>query len=208
MRRLACLILLSLITASDGAGQSKAGVPSSSAVGGALRPGDIIRLKIWRETDLSGDFSVAEDGQAVLPKIGTVHVGGMSGDSLTRFLRASYERYLRNPTIEVVVLRRITVSGAVNKPGLYPVDGTMTVADALALAGGATPDGHSDRVDLIREGQRLKIKLTPNSRLSDTPLTSGDQLSVPMRSWLSRNVSLVVSGTAAVAGLLVALTVR
>jgi polysaccharide export outer membrane protein len=130
----------------------------------------------------------------------------MSPDSLTRFLRAGYETYLRNPTIEVTLLRRIAISGAVQKPGLYPVDPTMTVADAVALAGGATSDGRLDRVYLSRGGKRLSITLTRDSRLSDTPLASGDQLSVPLRSWFSRNASWVVSGTLAMAGLIVAVT--
>jgi protein involved in polysaccharide export with SLBB domain len=173
---------------------------------GNLRPGDLIRLKIWREPDLSGDFTVSEGGEAVLPKIGAVKVTGISADSLTRFLRSAYETYLRNPTIEVTLLRRITVSGAVRNPGLYPVDPTMTVADAVALAGGATSDGRLDRVYLSRGGKKLSIALTPNSRLSDTPLASGDQLSVPLRSWFSRNASWVVSGTLAMAGLVIAVT--
>jgi polysaccharide export outer membrane protein len=180
--------------------------PPADAARGTLRPGDLIRLKIWREPDLSGDFTVTENGEAVLPKIGAVNVTRMSPDSLTHFLRTSYETYLRNPTIEVTLLRRITVSGAVQKPGLYPVDPTMTVADAVALAGGATADGRLDRVYLSRNGKKLSIALTPESRLSDTPLVSGDQLQVPLRSWFSRNASWVVSGTLAMAGLIVAVT--
>jgi polysaccharide export outer membrane protein len=180
----------------------------AAAVQGNLRPGDLIRLKIWREPDLSGDFPVSQTGDAVLPKIGTVNVTPLSVDSLTRFLRATYETYLRNPTIEVTLLRRITVSGAVRNPGLYPVDPTMTVADAVALAGGATGDGRLDRVYLSRGGKRMTIALNANSRLSDTPLTSGDQLSVPLRSWFSRNASWLVSGTLAMAGLVVAVATR
>jgi protein involved in polysaccharide export with SLBB domain len=163
-------------------------------------------LKIWREPDLSGDFPVSQSGEAVLPKIGPVDVTRLSADSLTRFLRGTFETYLRNPTIEVTVLRRITVTGAVRTPGLYPVDPTMTVADALALAGGATENGKLDKVVLSRGGKRMMVNLTAASRLSDTPLVSGDQLSVPERSWLSRNASWVVSGALAMAGLAVAVS--
>jgi polysaccharide export outer membrane protein len=173
-----------------------------------LRAGDIIRLKIWREPDLSGDFVVTETGDAVLPKIGAMAVTRVSSDSVIRFLRASYETYLRNPTIDVTVLRRVTISGAVRTPGLYPVDQTMSIADALALAGGPTPDGRRDRVYLDRGGKRLKIDLTSQSRANHVPLTSGDQLTVPLRSWVARNTAIVVSGTLGLAGLVVALVTR
>ena len=183
--------------------------PDSAVIAQApLRAGDLIRLKIWREPDLSGDFVVAENGDAVLPKIGTVPATRLSTDSLVRFLRASYETYLRNPAIDVSVLRRVTISGAVKNPGLYPVDPTMTVLDALALAGGQTPDGRRDKVYLIRGGERQKIELTSGTLVSEISLTSGDELSVPMRSWLSRNTALVVTGTAAFTGILVGALTR
>ena len=199
------------VTAIPGIALAQAGAVSSDSVPPVqhtLRPGDLIRLKIWREPDLSGDFTVSETGVAVLPKIGAVPVTRLSADSLRSVLLASYEAYLRNPTIEVAVLRRINISGAVKNPGLFPVDPTMTVADAVALAGGATPEGRLDRVKLIRGGKQLTIKLYAGSRLSDTPLTSGDQLVVPLRSWFSRNASWLIPGGLGLAGLVVAVAAR
>jgi protein involved in polysaccharide export with SLBB domain len=206
MHRLLWGLLALAVTAVPAIATAQSPPTSVAQAQGSLRPGDLIRLRIWREPDLSGDFAVSESGEAVLPKIGPVSVARISADSLTRFLRATYETYLRNPTIEITLLRRISISGAVQKPGLYPVDPTMTVADAVALAGGATADGRLDRVYLSRGGKKLSIALTPDSRLSDTPLASGDQLSVPLRSWFSRNASWVVSGTLAMAGLIIAVT--
>ena len=77
----------------------------------------------------------------------------------------------------------------------------MTVADALALAGGASPDGKRDEVELRRGGERLLVTLESGARLGDTPIESGDQLYVPQRGWLSRNPGLVI-GTAAAFALL------
>lgn len=173
-----------------------------------LRPGDVVRLRIWREPDLSGDFQVNESGQVVLPKIGPVAVDAISRDSLRRSLLAAYTTYLRNPSIEVVLLRRINVLGAVRNPGLYPVDPTMTVADALALAGGPNPDGKRDRVDLVRGGDRLVVKLDPATRLGDTPIRAGDQLYVPQRSWISRNQGLVIGTVTAITALAVRIGLR
>jgi polysaccharide export outer membrane protein len=175
---------------------------------GVLLPGDLVRLRIWREPDLSGDFQVDEQGVVVLPKIGALTIRDMPAASLKAHLIEKYSTYLRDPAIDVTVLRRVNVLGAVKNPGLYPVDATMTVADVLALAGGVAPDGSPDKGELIRAGTRLDVKLTRRTKIGDTPLQSGDQLYVPQRSWISRNPGVVAGTLTAVAGIVVTLMVR
>ncbi len=171
--------------------------PAPAGLAGTLRPGDVVRLKIWREPDFSGDFPIDENGTAVFPRLGPMPVASYTVDSLKRTLLAGYAAYLVNPSIEVTALHRVNVLGAVRSPGLYQVDATMTVADALALAGGVASDGRSDRVELVRDGARLPANLEARTRLADTPIRSGDQLFVAQRSWLSRNVGLVAAGISA-----------
>lgn len=169
--------------------------------GEIIRPGDTIRLRIWREPDLSGDFAVDVGAVATLPRLGPVHVGSMTPDSLHNYLLAEFAKYLRNPTVEVTVLRRITVLGAVRNPGVYSADPTMTVAEVLALAGGVSPDGKRDRVQLIRNGNPLDLNLQPGTHMMTTALRSGDQLYVPQRSWISRNLPWVIGVTLSLTGL-------
>jgi len=119
----------------------------------------MVRLRIWREPDLSGEYPVDERGEVVFPKIGPMLVTRLSADSLRLQLVQTYSTYLRDPSIEVTLLRRVNVQGAVKTPGLYQVDQTQTVADVLAQAGGATPDGKADRVELIRDGNRMGIRI-------------------------------------------------
>lgn len=173
--------------------------------GELLRPGDVLKLNVWREPEWSGEFAVDEAGVAVLPRLGAVKVTTMSADSLRKFLVDSLGRYLRNPSIEVIPLRRVQILGAVRTPGLYPVPATVSVGDAVALAGGATPEGKSDKVVLRRGGERLQIDLTSDTRLADTPIRTGDELFVPQRSWVSRNTGLVAAGLSAATTLVVAL---
>ena len=168
------------------------GVGESSL--GTVQPGDLIRLKIWREPDMSGDIGVNEDGVATLPRIGPLRVAGLAADSLKRMLIRSYAEFLRDPAVDITVLRRVTILGAVRTPNVYHLEPTMTVADALALAGGASPDGKQDQVELRRQGGKAVVKLSRQTRLGDTPLRSGDELYVPQRSWLSRNAALVIGG--------------
>jgi polysaccharide export outer membrane protein len=169
---------------------------------GIVRPGDVIRLKVWREPDMSGDISVNDAGVATLPRLGAIQVSDLSADSLQRFLVNTYSKDLRDPAIDVSVLRRVTILGAVRTPNVYQVDPTMTVADALALAGGASPDGKQDRIELRRHGQVVSIRLFRGQRLADTPVRSGDELYVPERSWLSRNTGLVLGGVGTLTSIL------
>lgn len=158
----------------------------------ALRPGDAVRLRVWREPDLSGDFPVNESGIVVLPKLGPRRVATEHPDSLKQWILASYSEFLRNPSIEVLLVRRIQVLGAVRNPGLYPVEPTMTVADAIALAGGTTPQGRSNKVELRRQGEPVPGKLAGRLLIGESSIRSGDQIFVPERSWISRNPGIVI----------------
>jgi polysaccharide export outer membrane protein len=168
-------------------------------------PGDLIRLRIWQEPDMSGDFPVDEDGIVVLPRIGRVDVTNHTPASLEKQLIEEYGKYLTHESIDVMLLRRIQVLGAVANPGIYPLDPTMTVADALATAGGATPQGKPRSVELIRSGERVPVELFAETRIADSPIRSGDQLFVPERSWLSRNPGVIIGSLTGALGLAIAI---
>lgn len=171
----------------------------SAAAPDVVRPGDLIRLRIWREPDLSGEFTVDETGTVVLPKLGALTITGESVGSLRAKLVRAYEEFLSHSAVEVTVLRRLLVLGAVRNPGLYTVDQTMTVEDGLALAGGATPIGNQNHVELLRHGQKLPVRLTLRTPFTDSSIRSGDQLYVPERSWISRNPGVFVGAISVVA---------
>lgn len=192
---LATILAAGCATAPPRAGQETA---LKSAEFDTLLPGDVIRLRIWREPDLSGEFSIDYDGVVVLPKLGPLRATVDAPPTLERKIVEMYGRYLRNPSIEVNFLRRVNVQGAVMRPGLYPLDPTMTVGDALALAGGPTPVGKPNEVQLLRGGERVTIDFDESTRIGDLPIRSGDQLFVPERSWFVRNQGFVATflGTA------------
>ncbi len=200
IRRLALVLLPALLLTAGAAAQASPGDP--------LRPGDLVRLRIWREPDMSGDFPVDESGMVVLPRVGPMRVTGEGPDQLRSRLVRAYEAFLQHSSIEVKLLRRVQVLGAVRNPGLYPVDATMTVADALALAGGTTPDGHPHRVELVRGGKRVPVQITGQTPISASSIRSGDQLFVPERSWLSRNTGLATAGITGGVSLIIALFTR
>jgi polysaccharide export outer membrane protein len=197
----AALCVLTLLCAAWPARVTAQTAPTAPLGESVLRPGDVVRLNIWREESLSGDFPVARDGTVVLPRIGRYDVTQDPPDVVRDSMLVAFQKFLRNPSIEITFLRRITVLGSVRAAGVHFVDPTMTTAEAIGLAGGTSPDGANDRVLLMR-GDETITTVTGHVRIADTPLRSGDQLFVPERSWVSRNqgvVAAVVSGLISVA---------
>jgi protein involved in polysaccharide export with SLBB domain len=178
---------------------------ATTQVADMLRPGDAVRLRIWREPDLSGDFTVDETGFVTLPKVGPMRATDQPVDTLKARLLKAFRLYLNQPSIEVIPLRRIQVAGAVRNPGLYTVDPTMTIADVITLAGGATPQGRRDRVILVRGAVPTKSQLSLDARSTQWPLRSGDQLVVPERSWIGRNPGVVIGAVSATASVIYAI---
>jgi polysaccharide export outer membrane protein len=157
----------------------------------ALRPGDVVKLYVWREPEMSRDYEVGPSGQVEFPKLGPVDVAGLSPDSLKRFLEVRFARFIREPSVEVSMRRRISVLGSVRNPGVLYVDPYVTVAEALAMAGGTTPEARTDHVRVLRDNRALHTRVSTRTPLADSPVQSGDQLYVPDRGWAARNVGLI-----------------
>jgi len=193
MRRL--LLLLTFITFGCASGGGSSDISTSlAATDEPLAPGDLIRVQFSVERDLDGDFPVDETYRSNLPLLGSTEVGGLTGAELRESLTAAYGAQLRNQTVQITLLRRVRVLGAVQEPGLYHTDPTMALIDAVALAGGPTPNGKLDGIEIIRGGQVVASGIK-STELVGAYLRSGDQIMVPERSWFSRNAGWVV-GTA------------
>jgi polysaccharide export outer membrane protein len=174
----------------------------------AVRPGDVVRLTVWRHPDLTDEFPVNQYGTVVLPKLGEIDVSRETHRSLrTRVIDALKETVV-SPSIEVVVLKRVRVLGEVQKPSVLFLDPTMSVADALALAGGTTSQGRQGAVILRRDGTALFANLRVDTRLSDAQIRSGDELVVPQRNWFDRNSGPLIGSSVGFIGILVALLTR
>jgi polysaccharide export outer membrane protein len=173
--------------------QSGAGPASAvAAPQAAIAPGDVVRVRIWREPDLSGEFAVDETGTVVLPRLGALDLSGATPMAVRSRVTDAFEQILSHTSVEVTVLRRLQVLGAVRNPGLYTVDPTMTVEDGIALAGGVTLEGNPKHIELLRNGVRLPVRLDQRTPINQSTIRSGDQLYVKERSWVSRNAGVVV----------------
>lgn len=189
-------------------GQAVRPVSNTIAVGTTARPGDVVRISVWREPDLSGDFPVDETGTVTLPRLGAIVVTSETPASLRNKLIAEYETFLNHRSVTVTLLRRVQVLGAVRSPGLFTADGTMTVGDVLAQAGGVLPEGDAGKLRLIRRGGAVAAPLSSQMLVADSPVMSGDQIYVPEKRWIARYPGIAAAGITAAASLVVALTRR
>ena len=165
------------------------------ATSGLVLPGDRIGLRAWTAREMDGPYDVDELGDVILPRIGRVAVGGLTPSEVRDSLQKSYEELLRGTTVEVRVLRRVGVGGEVRVPALYWVDSTISLRDAIAMAGGVAPNGDQSAVLLLRSGTRMTVDLEAAGSDLPIPLLSGDQVVVPLKGWFSRNTPLVVSAS-------------
>ena len=172
----------------------------------AIGPGDRVLLHVWQEPTWSDSLLVGPDGDLVLPRIGRYHAAGVDPVALRDTVQRRLAVYLKDPSVDIVVLRRIAVLGAVRKPDVYYVDAVSSLRDVLARAGGLTDDGDPNRIEIVRGGQGTRLGDWKHIAESVIPMQSGDEVQVGRRSWLTRNAVATFSSVAvAVSVLLTAL---
>lgn len=155
-----------------------------------LGPGDVLRVEIVGEPDMTGERRIAGDGTIDIAFAGRVKVAGLTLDAaVAEITRVVGARYVANPQVTLDIVRlnskRIEVSGGVNKPGVYALSsGKTTVNDLLVRAGGlldpATPKAEIWR-DVPEGRQVIKVDLERISRgevEADVEILDGDHLNV------------------------------
>jgi protein involved in polysaccharide export with SLBB domain len=168
--------------ASSARDQSLSGIPATTQSNEIkLEAGDKVRVTVFGEDKLSGDYQVNTAGYVALPLAGSVKVSGMTGPELERALEQKFKgSYLRNPrvTVEVLTFRPFYVLGEVQKPGEYPFRTGLNVLSAIAIAGGGTYRANSSKVMIQRSGSN-EIREFPQS--PSVPVMPGDLIRVPER---------------------------
>jgi len=143
--------------------------------------GDKLRVTVFGEDNLSGQYEVSDQGTLALPLIGQVDVGGKTLQEVQAWIAEKYEAsYLVNPRVSVDVLnyRPFFILGEVNHPGSYPYVTGMTVLNAIALAGGYTP--RADEKDIVIK--RASGPATTERRIGEnTVVLPGDVIRVMER---------------------------
>lgn len=172
----------------------------------ALRPGDVLRVNVWRHPELSGDFVVAPDSSLVDPVYQVVKVAGVPLLVVRERLRGVLSTYEQGVPFVLEPVFPVTVAGEVRQPNLYRLPEGTTFSQAIAQAGGPTELGRLNKVTVIRRDSTMVINLASGySRYERVPIASGDQILVGRRSnfnFLRDALYPLASLTAAVAAVL------
>jgi polysaccharide export outer membrane protein len=146
-----------------------------------LGPGDKVRIIVYGETELSGEFFVSGNGIISFPLIGDVQAGGRTiGEVQNELTKRLGNGYLVSPrvSLEVLTYRPFFILGEVNKPGEYPYSSGLTVLAAVATAQGFTYRANTHKIFIkhAKEPSEHEYKIT-----SDLPVLPGDTVRVVER---------------------------
>jgi polysaccharide export outer membrane protein len=174
--------------------------PDTTSSSGAYKGGtdyrigaqDLLEVSVFGLKDFDRDVRVNSNGQVSLPLIGVVQAGGVTIPELERDIADKLmQGFLQNPQVSVFVKeftsQRMTLEGAVNKPGIYPLKGKTSLLQALALAQGVTDLADLKGVVIFRQvkGRRMGAVFDLSkvrNGLAPDPQVYGDDLIVVERS--------------------------
>ncbi|MBX9745782.1 MAG: polysaccharide export protein [Hyphomonadaceae bacterium] len=164
-------------------GSIQAGDPQtqSALVDYRLGPGDVVRIAVFNEERLSGQFQVGGAGSIAYPLVGDVPASGKTVPELvTSLTEILQDGFVRQPriTVEVVTYRPFYLMGEVGAPGTYPYTPGITVVNAVAAAGGFTYRATRSRV-FIKHAEDAGERDYPLT--STTPIRPGDTIRIPER---------------------------
>ena len=159
-----------------------------------LGPGDALDIITWRNDELTMPVTVRPDGWISYPLVGELQVSGMTPAELQKALETALVKYVTSPMVTVVVTRiagfKVSILGKVRQPGRYDVEGSATVLDVLALAGG--PNDFANTADMYvlrRQGEagsgydHLPVRYSPNDadavNTTNIAVKPGDIIIVP-----------------------------
>lgn len=155
-----------------------------SSTGVIVHPGDLIRVRLWPDQPLSGDYPVESNGVVIVPLVGEVGVGGRTLAEARTLLRDRYAALVQNGIVSVSLVFRVSVVGAVVRPNLYVAEPTSTVLDVISQAGGLTPDADGRHIKLLRGDRVVELdggrEMTTGEPVLGIFLQSGDRLVVPV----------------------------
>jgi polysaccharide export outer membrane protein len=180
-RRLALLMLTAGLAAAC-AGTRESGVQGElDAADYRLGAGDQLRITVFGETELTGQYVVSSGGTIAFPLLGEVQAGGMTLAELSSSLREKLQGgFVRNPNLAVEVMnyRPYYILGEVRTPGTYPYVANLTVLNAVATSQGFTTRANQDVVFIkhANESVETRYRLT-----TTTPVQPGDTIRIGER---------------------------
>jgi polysaccharide biosynthesis/export protein len=143
---------------------------AAQAVGYRLGAGDVVKITVYNQPDLTMETQIKDTGQITFPLIGDVAIGGLDKGAAEALIatRLKDGGFVKQPQVNLLVVQyrsqQVSVLGQVAKPGRYPIDSVTSLVDLLALAGGVSPTG-ADTVTVIKkdaDGKTSRIEVDLN----------------------------------------------
>jgi polysaccharide export outer membrane protein len=181
IRSAAALAMLACLSTTTAGAAWAAASPVGASTDYRLDAGDKLRLTVFGEPALTGEYVVGSNGRMALPLIGEVGAKGATTTEVEAMIETKLkDGYLRDPrvSLEVMTHRPFYILGEVNKPGEYPYTADLTVVRAVATANGFTYRANKKQV-FIRHAGEASEKAYPAE--SSQPLAPGDTVRVAER---------------------------
>ena len=125
-----------------------------------MRPGDLLKIAVFRDKELSGDYPIDARGYVQIPGLGVIKAAGLEPTDVTDRLRlALVERGFARPEISVQPMIRVSVLGEVRSPNVYPVDPGTSLLQLLTVAGGPSERARLKDTRVIRDGQAFQVDM-------------------------------------------------
>jgi protein involved in polysaccharide export with SLBB domain len=178
---LAVAVLISACAANSLSEAEQKSLAQAATAPAKLQPGDKIKITVYGEDKLSGDFQLDQTGQISLPLAGTITAQGMTQSELEQALAKKFRsQYLKDPkvTVTIATLEPYYIMGEVTKPGQYPYQSGLNVLTALAIAGGPTYRANRNTVEIQRRGEATMHDYPISTTV---PILPGDVIKVPER---------------------------
>jgi len=178
---LAVLLLVAGCAANSLSEAEQKSLAAAATAPAKLRPGDKIRITVYGEDKLSGDYQVDQSGQISLPLAGTITAEGLTQAGLEQELAKKFRsQYLKDPkvTVTIATLEPFYMMGEVSKPGQYPYQSGLNVLTAMAIAGGPTYRANRTTVQIQRRGETSMHEYPISTTV---PILPGDVIRVPER---------------------------
>lgn len=120
-----------------------------------IAPNDLMEFDVFGVPDMKRDVRVNASGELALPLIGQIQVAGLTAHDAEQRIATRYEeKYLQSPQVSLFIkeftTKRVAIEGAVTRPGIYPVNGQLTLLRALALSGGFAPYADLQQIVVYR----------------------------------------------------------
>ena len=126
---------------------------------------DVLAINVWKEPEISRSVPVRTDGKISLPLVGELQAGGQTPRQLEQEITKRLQNYISEPEVTVIVSdsksQRINILGMVARPGSYLLNGSTTVLDAIAMAGGFKDFAKQKTIYVLRTSEDGSQKRLP-----------------------------------------------